>query len=150
MRNTPVWVALAMTALLLDTAGCASVQSSDSLADLEATERARFTAQVRVDVEALQPLLADDLVYCHTNALCQTKAEFIDTLRSRTLIYKSVEVIAQKSRSLAPGVAVINGKLDIQGELNGQPVALPAVYTAVWLRRDGRWQLTAWQSTRAP
>lgn len=149
MRNIPVEFALAMSVLLSAT-GCASVQPADSLAELEALERSRFTAQLRVDIDTLQPLLADDLVYCHTNALCQTKAEFIATLRSHTLAYKSIDVIAQNSRSLAPGIAVINGKLNMQGELNGQAVTLQAVYTALWSRRDGRWQLTAWQSTRVP
>ena len=33
-------------------------------------------------------------------------------------------------------------------EENGQDLTLHLVYTGVYVVRDGRWQLTAWQSTR--
>ena len=68
----------------------------------------------KVDIGALEALLADDLLYCHSSGNCESRAEFLDSLRSGRMRYRKLEIL----------------RLDT--------------------RREGRWKLIAWQSTRVP
>src|SRR4029079_8314379 len=42
----------------------------------------RFAAMQKADVAALQKILGDELHYTHTSAVVQTKAQFIDDIRT--------------------------------------------------------------------
>ena len=54
------------------------------------SEDARFRAQVQRDTLALQNLLSDDLVYIHSNALTETKTDFINSVRTGHIAYQSM------------------------------------------------------------
>lgn len=120
-----------------------------ALEEVEAVERARFKAFVAADAKALQELLADDLVYCHSTGQCQNKKEVVAALGSRQTIYHALDVIEMKPRQVG-GAVVINGTVSIRAEMAGKVVEFKAVYTDLYARHDGRWQLATWQSTRLP
>lgn len=142
-RGAP-WGALILTGLL---AGCASVSATRP--DIEAVERARFSAMTRQDTAALDLMLTPDVLYCHSNGICEDKAQFLATIRNGSIRYKDIRVERMAARPVA-GTFVLNGAITVEGEQNGSPITLRVVYTDVYVKRDGRWQLAAWQSTRAP
>jgi hypothetical protein len=47
-------------------------------------------------------------------------------------------------------VAVIRGKAKVTVADNGQARELDLRYLDVWLWKNGKWQMTAWQSARMP
>jgi hypothetical protein len=51
---------------------------------------------------------------------------------------------------LVGDVVVVNGKLDIRVIANGKEQHFQGIYTDVYAKRDGRWQLVTWQSTKLP
>jgi ketosteroid isomerase-like protein len=137
----------ALALVLLWCTACASLPPpSTAVAELE---RARFAAMTRPDVNALEAMLADDLVYCHSDGQCETKVEFLETIRSERIRYRAIEVLELRPRVVGDAV-VVHGSIAIDGVLGGQPRKLRIVYTDVYARREGRWQLIAWQSTRLP
>ena len=138
-----LWALVASSAL-----GCATV-TRQGLVEVEALERARFAAMTRQDIEALRPMLADDLRYCHSNGRCETKAQFLETLRTGDIRYLAIDVLDLHVRA-ANGAAIVHGTIDVAGEIGGQQIPLRLIFTDVYVRRDGRWQLAAWQSTRVP
>src|SRR5215471_1993210 len=123
--------------------------SQDPIKEVEALEHARFQAQIAMDVPTLRPMLADDLFYCHSSGVCQNKEEFIGFVTSGTNKYVAMDVIYMKPR-LVDGAVVVNGKLDIRVISNGKEQHFQGIYTDVYAKRDGRWQLVTWQSTRIP
>jgi ketosteroid isomerase-like protein len=123
--------------------------AATALKEIEALERARFKAQVAVDVAALRPMLAEDLVYCHSTGVCQSKDEFIGFVTSSTSKYLAMDIVAMQPR-LIDGAVVVNGKMDIRVLANGKEQHFQGIYTDVYAKRDGRWQLVAWQSTKLP
>ncbi|MEP7246338.1 MAG: nuclear transport factor 2 family protein [Gammaproteobacteria bacterium] len=131
------------------TAGCQTMQSVPSLADVEAAEGARFAAFVSADPAAMKPLLAADLVYCHSTGRCQNREELMASIVAKETIYRGMDVVELKSRAVAEAV-VVNGKLHVTVESAGKTQQFDLIYTDVYVKRDGRWQMTAWQSTRAP
>jgi hypothetical protein len=140
--NKPTALALALILM----SGWA-VASGDPLKEVEALEKARFKAQIALDVPTLRPMLADDLYYCHSTGVCQNKEEFIDFVTSGTNKYVAMDVIDMRPR-LVDGAVVVNGKLDIRVISNGKEQHFQGIYTDVYAKRDGRWQLVTWQSTQ--
>ncbi len=117
--------------------------------EIEAVERARFAAWVKGDVAEIAPLLADDLVYCHSSGVCESKAQLLKAIGSGNTVYRSIDVLEMRPRS-ANGAVIVNGKAAIKVESHGNPLAFTLVYTDVYVKRDGRWLLASWQSTQVP
>jgi len=134
-------------------AGCqppsAPSLSSQDLAEVEALERARFQAWIKGDTDAMRPMLGDDLVYCHSTGQCQNKEEIVTSIGSRETIYHAMNVLELKPRAVG-GAVLINGKLDITAETGGQVNQFQGIYTDVYVKRNGNWQMVSWQSTILP
>ncbi|MFO1428282.1 MAG: nuclear transport factor 2 family protein [Steroidobacteraceae bacterium] len=137
---------------LLAAAGCATAPAAPPGGDAEVVraQDARFAAMAGGDLAALEPLLASDLRYCHSNGTCYGRAEFLEDLRSRNLQYRSVEALETEVRHIGDAGRLTLGTVAITGSLAGQELRVRMRYTAVYVRRDARWQLLAWQTTRVP
>ena len=133
--------------------GCATTNSdltpATALSEVAALERARFKAQVAVDTTTLRPMLADDLVYCHSNAICQNKEEFIGFVSSPDSRYLALDIVQMTPR-LVDGAVLINGKMSARVQTGGKVSEFQGTYMDVYAKRNGRWQLVSWQSTRLP
>jgi uncharacterized protein (TIGR02246 family) len=124
--------------------------ASNLATEMEAVERARFQAWVKGDIAAIQAVMADDVLYCHSNGQCQTKKEFIADIESKQRIYKTMHLVSMTPKALGKDGVVINGKVDVVAESPGREVKFSGIYTSVYVKRDGRWQLISWQSTTLP
>lgn len=109
----------------------------------------RFKAMTEGDVAALEPILADELTYTHASGWTENKAEFIETIRSLKLRYLSIQPANEKVRSYG-ATAVGTGRATFKVRLEGEEETIPLRFTEIYVRRRGRWQLVAWQSTRLP
>ena len=140
---------LARAALLfLFLCACSSLQANPA-ESVEQVERRRFAAMVAQDIAALEPMLAKELTYGHSNGEFQDKAQFLDTIRNGRLRYEAIGVQELAVRTYEK-LAIVTGRILISGRAGDQPVMLNLRYTDVYVNRDGRWQLVAWQSTRLP
>ena len=59
--------------------------------EILALEDARLAAQVANDTRALEGMLHDAMVYTHSSAVVDTKASFLEALRSGKTRYKRTE-----------------------------------------------------------
>jgi len=149
VSHVPRHTALLLICTLLGACAARSVvvAAPDATA-VEALERQRFAALSRADVEQLGRWLAADLTYCYSTGVCQTRQQFLDDIRAGTLRYRSIRVLGISTRTLG-GAVLLNGRIEIEVEMQGQPNRLELVYTDVWEQRDAGWQLVAWHSSRA-
>ena len=111
------------------------------------TEMRRFELTVQKDLKALAELLGEDLTYTHSNGLLDSKEQYLATLESGKTLYQSIKSEEIKVRVLGE-TAVVNGLASMRVWTNGQTNDLRLRYTDVYAKRNGRWQLIAWQSTR--
>lgn len=112
-------------------------------------DRKRMRAMAAKDIETLENLLADDLVYTHSSARLDTKKSLIRAMVSGSTVYTSVEPSDVKAQDLGDTV-VLTGIAHIKVVSNGTPNAFGVRFTDVYTRRDNRWQMVTWQSTRLP
>lgn len=118
-------------------------------AEILRTERQRVAALVANDFAALERILADDLTYTHSNALLESKAEYIGAIRSGKLKYHALDHDQQRVR-IYGDTAVLTGRTQVHSTYEGQEARPTLRFTIVYVRRAGRWQMAAWQSTRIP
>ena len=142
-------LALPLIALAL-LIGPATQAASSFANEMEAVERARFQTWVKGDISEMQIVLADDVLYCHSSGQCQNKSEFIADIQAGTRKYKKMELLSMKAKRLGPEAALINGTVDVGAEAPGKVIAFKGIYTAVYVKRSGHWQLLSWQSTTLP
>ena len=124
--------------------------ASNFAAEMEAVERARFQTWVKGDIDAMQAVLADDVLYCHSSGQCQSKKEFIADIQSKNRVYTKMELLSMTAKALGTDGALVNGTLNVNAQSPGKTVAFKGIYTAVYVKRGGRWQLISWQSTTLP
>ena len=116
---------------------------------IRALEERRFAAMMRRDAEALAAILADDLTYTHSSGQLETKAQFLESIRSGAIQYTGILPESLDVR-LYGDTAVVTGKGTFKVRMQGEDRSLPLRFTDVYVRRDGGWQMVAWQSTRLP
>ena len=105
-------------------------------------------AMAAKDVATLEAVLADDLIYTHSSARLDTKKSLIGH-DVGTTVYTSVEPSDVKAQDLGDTV-VLTGIAQIKVVSNGTPNAFGVRFTDVYAKRNGRWQMVTWQSTRLP
>lgn len=145
-RFTPF---LALAGLLIATFSVAPRGRAAPAEDILAAETARVDALLRADYDALDRLLGEDLTYTHSTAVLDTKAMFLESLRSGRLRYLQFRHEDPKVRVLGD-VGLINTVVHIVSVNRGQENRNHLRVTIVYAKRDGRWQMVAWQSTRMP
>ncbi len=112
-------------------------------------DRKRMQAMAAKDIATLESLIADDLVYTHSSARLDTKQSLIVGMTSGSTVYTSVEPSDVKAQDLGDTV-VLTGIAKIGVTVNGTANAFGVRFTDVYARRNGRWQMVTWQSTRLP
>ena len=110
-------------------------------------DQGRFRAMVANDLETLAAVLADDLVYIHSDGEVDSKEEFLQLLRSGSLRYRSIEPTEVRVRTDG-NTAVVTGRAKMAVTRDGSDRDFEIRYTAVYSARSHHWQLVSWQSTR--
>ena len=113
-------------------------------------EEARYAAQLGNDFAAMERLFGDELVYIHSSTTIDTKASFIESMRSGTVKYRKMTRGDVKVRAYGC-IAIISGRGSFEVTARGQELKLELLFHAVWAKRpSGAVQFVSWQATRLP
>ena len=112
-------------------------------------DKKRMHAMAAKDIATLDAVLADDLVYTHSSARLDTKQSLIGAMQSGATVYTAVEPSEVKAQDLGD-VVVLTGVAQIKVVSAGKPNAFGVRFTDVYAKRQGRWQMVTWQSTKLP
>lgn len=115
-----------------------------------ALEDQRFAAMLANDADALAPWLDDEVIYIHSSAVKDSKAAYLDSLRTGHLAYHRFDRHYDQISSLGDDSFLVAGRIGISITLGGKPFELDNLFVAVWIKRDGNWRLISWQSTPVP
>ena len=124
-----------------------STETTTVEAEVLRADDQRFDAMRRQDWTALDAALADDLTYVHSTARLESKAEHIANLRAGKPNYRGIAPRERKAR-VHGSIGVVNGISDMHVENAGKENRFTIRYLAVYAKVAGRWQMTAWQSTK--
>ena len=132
--------------MLVFATGCATSNPAQDVERLRDIHRQRFEAMVRQDFSALERLMADDVVYVHSDAVVDTKQDFIQKLHRGEMRYRAIDAPDPVIR-IYGDTAVVTGGGKFSITRAGTDSDLNARYTAVYRRAGSQWRLVSWQST---
>lgn len=120
----------------------------DLLELLDADVR-RCRAMTEGDLAALAALLSDDLVYTHASGRVETKAQYLDAMRSGKVRYRAVHregIVA----SVRGEMGITQGVLTLEVEREGRPGTVVCRVLCVWTRERRGWTMLAYAGTPVP
>jgi len=115
---------------------------------LQADDR-RFDAMRKEDWAALDATLADDLIYVHSTARRESKAEHTGNLKAGKPHYRGIAP-RERTAKVFGDVGIVNGISEMHVESAGKEQRFTIRYLAVYVKTGGAWRMTAWQSTKVP
>jgi hypothetical protein len=113
-------------------------------------EQQRVEYLMAGQIDELAAMLSPTLTYTHSSAALDTKEKFVESLRSKQTVYKSLKHRDVQVRFPTPDVAILNGLSDIEVVNNGQAQQVFIRFTLVYVKRNGVWLMEAWHSARRP
>lgn len=143
------WIALARPSVLEAGSGAMPCAGALSVDEALAAEAARYRAQEANDFAALERMLGDDLVYIHSSTSRDSKASYLESLRSGAVRYHKMTMGDVNVRCYG-ALAVIAGRSTFQVTARGEDMTLDLLFHALWAQRPGGPQFVSWQATRLP
>lgn len=110
-------------------------------------EERRRQAMINCDMDFLESIYTRDLTYSHSDGKSDSKDSYLQGMRAGTWVYSGFESREEQIRRVGDCV-VINGLIDMDVVIRGEPMLLNSRYISVWKAGNNGWQMIAWQSTR--
>lgn len=121
--------------------------ASTSVEDqLKKMERDRAAAVVKGDVATLEALTSDDYMLINANGQVSDKATTMNNIKTGNIKITTNDVSDLKVRVYG-STAVVTGKSNAKGSINGRELKGPVMFTRVYVKKDGKWQSVAFQQT---
>lgn len=137
--------AATMSAHAAEIADPATAPQERELHELEVTFN---RAVLKGDVAFFDQVFADDITHVSQSGRLRSKAEWLEGRRQGESNYTKYETDDLKVR-LYGETAVVTGVADAAWREDGEAKPGRFRFTRVWVRRDGRWMIIAFQSTAA-
>jgi hypothetical protein len=137
---------LLFSILVLASTAIATEPKPDVKAAVLAAEQKWVDAVIHGDGAVLEKLMASDILYTHSSAMTQTRAEFIKAATSGSTKYTAIDfsdvVVRQYGKT-----AIITHKAVFKTVQNGETHLFIG---EVWAEQNGGWQMVSRQATKLP
>lgn len=138
--------------LLVFAVGCTrpasrAIRRLSAESEVRLAQRQRFEAMTKQDVAALDTLLDDEMDYVQPGGELQSKPQFLDMIRKRTVVYESITP-SEVTVRVYDGLSLVTGRAQVRVRDSAGASSFGVRFTEVYIRRDGQWLLTACEATR--
>jgi ketosteroid isomerase-like protein len=111
-------------------------------ASLHACEAALRQAQLTSNVQELDRLVDDALVFTGPNGAVYGKQDDLDAHRRGLIRITRLEPSEERVQRFGP-IAVVSVRMEMSGIFEGAPFAGPFRYTRVWRAHENGWRIVA-------
>jgi hypothetical protein len=126
-----------------------NAKTDPAIEAVAALEERRKTATVAVDLQVLDEILADDLVWTHASGNSDSKAEWMAKVGSGNVKYHSFAFDETRYRAYE-GTVVMNGRGSTSVHHHGGIDTFKMSVTAVYAKSGPSWRMVAMQVTKIP
>jgi ketosteroid isomerase-like protein len=129
--------------------GASPALSGETEQAVLAAQDRRLAATLAADVATLGSMMTDDLTYTHSSAVVETKAQFLDALKTGKYRYKST-TFEERGVRLHGDAAIVSGTCRVLVVASGKDVDIRLRFTELYVKEGGTWKMALWQSTKVP
>jgi hypothetical protein len=123
-------------------------QQTNATDELLAFEQARVEATLKANVAQLEAMLADELVWVHSNGKIDSKTSYIQDIANQKSRCQALQVLDSKARIYGE-IGLTNGRLLVEFfEEDNSITKLTVLFTVVYRQQAGQWQVISWQTTK--
>ena len=122
---------------------------SDDVAAVLAAEDRRYQAMIDTDLGTLDRMLDDRLSYAHSSGARDTKAEYLEKVRTGYYDYLRIDHPVERAEVIGDTAMVI-GRMTCDLTVQGILKTIDNLALAVWVRTDQDWRLLAYAPTVLP
>lgn len=125
----------------------ASAPAGRSVEDqIKRLEQDRAEAVVRADTEALEKHTSADYAFINRSGQLRGRAQTMDAIKSGVTKISSFK-ISDLTVHAYGNSAIVTGRADIKGTLEGKDSSGPVMFTRVYVKQNGRWLAVSYQQT---
>jgi hypothetical protein len=139
-----------VSGLLLALSASAGALAGEVEQAVLAAQDKRIELTVAGDLAGLGAAMSDDLSWTHSNANVETKAEFLEAIRSGKYRYKAMTFDDRRLRLHGDATAIVSGTCRVQVTSSGRDLDIRLRFTELYVKQGGAWKMALWQSTRVP
>jgi len=136
-------------ALLLALLAAPAVPAGDAEKAVLETQNQRWALTAGGDLDELEAMLTDDMNYTHSSTAVDTKAQFLDSLRSGRVRYISIEP-EERTVRVYGDTAVVQGVAHLLVKVPDRDIDVRLRFTEMYVKQDGQWKMALWHSTKVP
>lgn len=123
---------------------------ADDAKDVEASERGWAKGIVANDFALLDKVLADDLMYSHSNGLVDTKASYVGNLKAGKSKYLKADFTELKVTLLDKKFAYVSSRANVVSVNAGKETPMDLKLLHIFRKDGSQWKMIAHQSARMP
>lgn len=131
----------------LTTAIAHGAESTD-IATVLRLDQTRLTAMMAADGPALARIFSDEILFVHSDARHEGKADYIRNMIAGDTAYTDVKTSQVEAKAVTADVIVLNGEQSMKKKLGPTWSELSLRFMSVWRRENDTWRMIAWQSLR--
>jgi len=133
-------------------ASCSWAQASNTGQQVTKMLRDFLAAVPRGDRKVFDNFFADDVIYTRSAGVTVNKAEIMKNIDVRAANEPSATYEAEDItvHPYGDNLAIVNFRLVMHTTKDGKLETARLRNTGTFLKRNGKWQVVAWQSTRVP
>lgn len=146
MKRKSLFALAATLSLLMTLSVVAQSGGGSTEEQIEKLENDRAQAVVKGDVATLDKMTADDYTIIDRAGRMRDKQATMAAIKSGDIKLTSNKLSDLKVRVYGD-TAVITGRSDAEGTVNGTPSNGPVRFTRVYVKKGGQWQCVAFQQT---
>ena len=117
-------------------------------AEVLEAEKQFFDALVAGDIKTLERVLSDDFIIIDVMGGSETsKPMILGAIGAGWLKFEAIKPVEARVRFYSE-TAVVTGRTQMQGELEGAPFEFNSRYTHIYAKQESQWRLVSAQGTQ--
>lgn len=141
------WRQVAVLASLM-VASLQAVAAEPAVISAVRADKARLTAMMAGDGDALAKLMSDQLRFVHSDGRVESKADYVKNMMAGDTQYADAKTSELETMQVSSEVVVVLGVQEMRKRLGTEWSNIKLRYLAVWRNEGGSWRMIAWQSAR--
>lgn len=113
-----------------------------------ADHEARRMATLSGEADELGVMMTEDFTFTHPNGLVESKAQFLDALKTGKLKYETLTYEENQVR-IHGDTGIVSGTAHIVVNASGTIFDVRVVFTELWVKKGDAWKMVLWHAANA-